>query len=175
MWRMNPHPTSSNLSRQQVGNIGLYYVAYRLTREGFKVFPTIRNAKGADIYVLDKHDEKRSISIQVKTSSTRDVIQLGAPTERNEEFLFLVVGVGKDVKTNTWKEPSMYFAPMPTVMNYFKSKEDDQGWGQKKTGRKKKNTPRRFLPREVWQTYSRNLDDFPRARPVKRGGIGSAI
>lgn len=55
------------LSNQQKGNIGLYYVAYQLTKRGLDVFPTVRNAKGADMYVIGGKDKRRSIPIQIKT------------------------------------------------------------------------------------------------------------
>jgi hypothetical protein len=34
------------LNQQTVGNIGLHYVCYRLSRFGWNVMPTTRNAKG---------------------------------------------------------------------------------------------------------------------------------
>jgi len=36
---------------QVVGNIGMYYAAYRLSQQGWNVMPTARNARGVDLLV----------------------------------------------------------------------------------------------------------------------------
>ena len=41
------------LEQQIVGNIGLYYVSYRLSQLGWNVMPTARNAKGIDLVAYD--------------------------------------------------------------------------------------------------------------------------
>jgi hypothetical protein len=55
-------------SQQVTGNIGMYYAAYRLSRMGWNVMPTSRNARGIDllIYNAAAHDYK---GIQVKALS----------------------------------------------------------------------------------------------------------
>jgi len=40
-------------SAQVVGNIGLYYAAYRLSEYGWNVMPTARNARGVDLLAYD--------------------------------------------------------------------------------------------------------------------------
>jgi len=62
---------------QTIGNIGLYYVCYRLSLFGWNVMPTSRNAKGVDILIFSQ-DASRKISIQVKTLSKRNTVPLGA-------------------------------------------------------------------------------------------------
>ena len=47
------------MPKQDVGNIGLYYVAYKLAQKGFRVFPTTRNAKGADMFVIDRKTTRK--------------------------------------------------------------------------------------------------------------------
>ena len=39
------------LPTQITGNAGLYYVCYELTKRGWNVLPTSRNAKGVDIVI----------------------------------------------------------------------------------------------------------------------------
>jgi hypothetical protein len=39
------------LPNQAVGNVGLYYVCYRLSCLGWNVMPTARNARGVDILI----------------------------------------------------------------------------------------------------------------------------
>ncbi len=64
------------LEAQIVGNIGLYYVSYRLSQLGWNVMPTARNAKGGDLiaYSLDGHSY---VGLQIKSLSKRSLVPLG--------------------------------------------------------------------------------------------------
>lgn len=64
------------ISQQTVGNIGLFYVCYRLSRLGWNVMPTARNAKGVDILIYSQ-DAKTTKTIQVKTLSKKSPVPLG--------------------------------------------------------------------------------------------------
>lgn len=59
---------------QLTGNIGLFYACYRLSLLGWNVLPTIRNAKGADIFLVK---DERKLGIQVKTLSAEADVALG--------------------------------------------------------------------------------------------------
>ncbi|MGH7137422.1 MAG: hypothetical protein ACREHD_16890 [Pirellulales bacterium] len=63
-------------SQQTVGNVGLFYVCYRLSRFGWNVMPTARNARGVDI-VIYSQDSTRKHTIQVKTLSKGSPVPLG--------------------------------------------------------------------------------------------------
>lgn len=65
-----------SLNQQTVGNIGLHYFCYRLSRFGWNVMPTTRNAKGIDILVYSQ-DASRNFTIQVKSLSRRSPVPLG--------------------------------------------------------------------------------------------------
>ena len=39
---------------QLVGNIGLYYVCYELSRRGWNAMPTSRNARGVDVVIYNQ-------------------------------------------------------------------------------------------------------------------------
>ena len=118
------------LDQQTVGNIGLFYVCYRLSRRGWNVMPTARNAKGVDILVYSQ-DASRKLSIQVKALSHRSPVPLGATlnhlfadyvvicrkvTEENPECFVLtpdevreVVHRGeKDGRISYWLQPREY-------------------------------------------------------------------
>jgi hypothetical protein len=41
------------MARQVVGNIGMFYAAYRLSQHGWNVMPTSRNARGVDLLAYD--------------------------------------------------------------------------------------------------------------------------
>ena len=65
----------AKLESQIVGNIGLYYVSYKLSKLGWNVMPTARNARGIDLvaYDIDGHNYK---GIQVKSLSKRNAVPL---------------------------------------------------------------------------------------------------
>ena len=64
------------MSNQIVGNVGLYYVCYRLSRLGWNVMPTARNAKGIDVVIFSQ-DAKRTHTIQIKALSKCPPVPLG--------------------------------------------------------------------------------------------------
>src|SRR6476620_9047498 len=54
----------------------MYHVARELSRRGWHVMPTVRNARGADLYAASD-DETRVIPIQSKALSKRAPVPLG--------------------------------------------------------------------------------------------------
>lgn len=61
---------------QFTGNAGLSYVAWQLSRRGWHVVPTIRNARGSDMLVTDA-DEVEKFGVQSKALSKRYAVPLG--------------------------------------------------------------------------------------------------
>ncbi len=53
---------------QVVGNVGMYFAAYRLSQMGWNVMPTSRNARGIDLLAYDAIAD-RKLGIQVKALS----------------------------------------------------------------------------------------------------------
>jgi hypothetical protein len=76
----NTNNKSAPVSTQVVGNSGLYYVCYRLSRLGWNVMPTARNAKGIDVLMYN-HNASSKLSIQVKALSKRAPVPLGTKLE----------------------------------------------------------------------------------------------
>jgi hypothetical protein len=64
------------ITTQTIGNIGLFYVCYKLSLFGWNVMPTSRNTKGIDIIIFSQNASQK-ISIQVKTLSQRNPVPLG--------------------------------------------------------------------------------------------------
>ncbi|MFH0982051.1 MAG: hypothetical protein V2A79_10975 [Planctomycetota bacterium] len=64
------------LSKDVVGNIGLFYVCYQLCLRGWNVMPTTRNARGIDVLVYSQ-DNSQKLSVQVKTLSHHPAVPLG--------------------------------------------------------------------------------------------------
>lgn len=59
------------------GNAGLSYIAWQLSRRGWHVTPTIRNARGSDMFVTDE-GENLTFGVQSKALSKRHSVPLGA-------------------------------------------------------------------------------------------------
>jgi hypothetical protein len=81
-------------SNQLVGNTGLFYVCYELSKRGWNCLPTSRNAKGPDLVIYSQNAEKKN-AVQVKTLSRRNPVPFG--TSPNLIADFLIVCVLQDV------------------------------------------------------------------------------
>lgn len=68
--------TAVRKNNQTVGNTGLYYVCFMLSRFGWNVMPTARNARGIDL-VAYSEDAKTKLAIQVKALSKKTPVPLG--------------------------------------------------------------------------------------------------
>jgi hypothetical protein len=67
---------SDKLNNQVVGNVGLYFVCYKLSCLGWNVMPTARNARGIDI-VIYSQDAKQTLTVQVKSLSKSPPVPIG--------------------------------------------------------------------------------------------------
>src|SRR3954452_13251619 len=67
----------AKLRHQLTGNAGLYHVARELSRRGWHVMPTVRNARGADLYAASG-DESVVLRIQSKALSKKAPVPLGS-------------------------------------------------------------------------------------------------
>jgi len=65
---------------QLTGNSGLYYAAWHLSRRGWHVMPTVRNARGSNLIVTND-DESLYFGIQSKALSKRVPVPLGLSLE----------------------------------------------------------------------------------------------
>jgi hypothetical protein len=72
---------AKKLPPQRVGNAGLYYVCFEMSRRGWNVMPTARNARGVDV-VGYSNDGRRKLTIQVKALSKPASVPLGADLEK---------------------------------------------------------------------------------------------
>jgi hypothetical protein len=85
---------------QIIGNVGLYYVCYHLSRLGWNAMPTSRNAKGIDVVAYDSGC-KKMITFQVKTLSKRSPVPLGTSIEKLMGDFWVIVN-------NIISEPTIY-------------------------------------------------------------------
>ena len=78
------------LEPQITGNIGLYYTCYHLSRLGWNVMPTARNARGIDIIDYNSNGS-RFIGVQVKALSKRNPVPLGTNLNRIMGDFWIIV------------------------------------------------------------------------------------
>jgi hypothetical protein len=77
---------------QIIGNVGLYYTCYQLSRMGWNVMPTSRNARGIDI-VAYSSDGSCFKGIQVKSLSKRNAVPINNPDKIMGDFWIIVNNV----------------------------------------------------------------------------------
>jgi hypothetical protein len=137
----------ANLNSQVVGNVGLYFVCYKLSCLGWNVMPTARNAKGIDVVIYNQ-DATQKYTVQIKSLSKPSPVPLGKHlnnlfgdffiicrnvTSENPECFILkpeevrqLAFKGKTTMTsgiNYWFQPKQYATPE------FKEKWDRIGRG----------------------------------------------
>lgn len=80
---------SSNIrDNQLVGNTGLYYICYELSRLGWNVLPTSRNARGVDLVIYSRNARLKH-TIQVKTLSKRNPVPFGNKPSLIADYLII--------------------------------------------------------------------------------------
>lgn len=82
-------------SNQIIGNIGLFYACYELSKRGWNCLPTTRNAKGVDL-VIYSQDAARSHTIQVKALSRKTPVPFGSNPHLIADFVVVVRDVLSD-------------------------------------------------------------------------------
>jgi len=91
------------------GNIGLYYVCYRLSKNDWNAMPTSRNSRGADIIAVKGDD---CIGIQVKSLSAKADVRLG----RNYREPFVHYWIIVTDCRNKKNEPAVYVIPSEDII-----------------------------------------------------------
>ena len=79
-------------NKQLTSNVGLYYACYGLSKNGWNVMSTARNAKGIDIVIYNL-DATETRTIQVKSLSKR-----GTANFKNllADYIIIITKVYKD-------------------------------------------------------------------------------
>ena len=77
----------------------MYHVARELSRRGWHVMPTVRNARGADLYAASG-DETRVLPIQSKALSKRAPVPLGGSLENLcSQWWIITINCNSDLPT----------------------------------------------------------------------------
>lgn len=90
---------------QIVGNTGMYYVCYKLSRMGLNVMPTARNARGVDVIAYNLDNADKYCGIQVKTLSRRNPVPLGRDLNKIIGDFWVVVVLPKPESSHS---PAIY-------------------------------------------------------------------
>jgi hypothetical protein len=120
------------LNAQIVGNIGLYFVCYELSKRGWNVMPTTRNARGIDIIAYHL-EVAEYVGIQVKSLSKKNPVPVGGSLDKVLGDFWIIVnnldaqhGVfvmtptevkerahrgEKNGKVSFWLQPKSYMLP----------------------------------------------------------------
>lgn len=121
-------------NNQVTGNIGLFYSCFLLSKLGWNVMPTSRNAAGIDLIIYSQ-DSTKKLALQIKTVSKSVPIPLGnnidkligdfliivsnANKENPDIYIFAISDVklsyhssiNKDGKNSYWFQPTAYRKP----------------------------------------------------------------
>ena len=97
------------ISNQLVGNMGLYYICYELSKRGWNALPTSRNARGIDI-VIYSQDAVRKYTIQVKALSKRNPVPLGNKSDSLYADYLIIC-------RNVLKQPEIFITKVADVIN----------------------------------------------------------
>ena len=95
---------TNKIETQIIGNAGMYYVCYQLSRMGLNVMPTARNARGIDVVAYNL-DNSEYCGIQVKTLSCRNVVPLGRDLNKISGDFWVVVVLPKPESSDS---PAIY-------------------------------------------------------------------
>lgn len=125
------NPPKQIKNNQVTGNIGLFYTCFQLSKLGWNVMPTSRNAAGIDLIIYSQ-DSIRKIALQIKTVSKSVPIPLGnninkligdylvivskADLEIPDVYIYTIpeiklschTGTNKDGKNSYWFQPTSY-------------------------------------------------------------------
>jgi hypothetical protein len=96
------------ISNQLVGNMGLYYICYELSKRGWNALPTSRNARGIDI-VIYSQDAVRKYTIQVKALSKKAPVPLGNKLDNLYSDYLIIC-------RNVVKQPEIFITKVAEIM-----------------------------------------------------------
>jgi hypothetical protein len=77
-------------SKQLVGNMGIFYICYELSKRGWNCLPTTRNAKGIDL-VIYSQNAKILHTIQVKSLSRKNPVPFGISPNQIADLVIICI------------------------------------------------------------------------------------
>jgi hypothetical protein len=144
----------------------MYFAAYQLSRRGWNVMPTARNARGIDLLAYDASG-RHFLGIQVKALSRRIPVPLGRSVDNlMGDWWIIVTNVGRPEITGAETERPECFVLLPSEVRERAHRGEKDGrisyWLQ----------PNQYASTEFREAWSR-VGRGDQAAPVHlRGGKG---
>lgn len=113
---------NQKLDRQIIGNIGLFYVCYELSKRNWNVLLTSRNTKGIDVLIYNQSG-KKTHTIQVKALSDRSAISFGKNLDNALLAEYLVIC--RDVLSS---KPEIFIEKTDRVKEAIHQEKDGTFW-----------------------------------------------
>jgi hypothetical protein len=125
------------MNTKHAGEIGEYYVLYRLVREGFTAVLAPRNADAVDILVASKSGKPSSV--QVKTKANAKGWRLNKKAENLEDpaLFYCLVDLGRDGELDP---PEVYVVPSERIACLVRVGHAQWLTGTKRSGEPRKNS-----------------------------------
>ncbi len=105
-------------NNQLVGNAGLFYICYELSKRGWNCLVTTRNAKGVDL-VIYSQDGKRKYAIQAKSLSKKTPVPFGSKPIFMADFVIIC--------RNVFDDPEIFVFDSKEVRNRLCKRKGDKG------------------------------------------------
>ena len=106
--------------RQVTGNVGLFFICYKLSRRGWNVLPTSRNARGIDVLAYGKHGEK-FLTVQAKGYTRKAAI--GPFKDKTDVIADFYI-----VAWNVYRSPLIYILSKDEVISLLTPNNDGKYW-----------------------------------------------
>mgnify|MGYP004705623301 CR=1 FL=1 len=113
--------TSRKNRNQLTGNAGVNYISWKLSTMGWHVMPTVRNARGSDMFVVSP-DESKTYGNQSNALSKRGDIPLGKDLEKLQSDWWIFT-----VNANS-PEPICYVLTLPEVRALARQDKNGGAW-----------------------------------------------
>jgi hypothetical protein len=126
-------------NKQRTGNLGLFYIGYKLSRFGWNVLPTIKNAKAIDMMAYNEKGDK--ISIQCKGFTNTESV---GPFKDIED----IIADYYIISTNVYRKPVTYILTKDDVRNNMTKNKN--GYWLEKSRKKDNNFYLKDEFREKW-------------------------
>jgi len=136
---------SGNMPKQIVGNGGVFYVAYELSKRGWNCLLTTRNAAGVDLLIYSQ-DGKRRYLIEVKSLTGKKDVGLSKTFKmRGKDMIDYLV-----ICRNVFDNPELYILKNDKII----ISEDTNKRGEKSY----------WLERKYYEKYKNNWGDLADGR-----------
>ena len=146
-------------NKQRTGNVGLFYIGYKLSRLGWNVLPTIKNAKTIDMMAYNEKGDK--ISIQCKGCTNTESV---GPFKNIED----IIADYYIISTDVYRKPLTYILTKDDVRNNLTKNKN--GYWLEKSRKRDNNFYMNDEFREKWDKIGYGYLDIDELDQIIRIG-----